>query len=115
MNYFVQSHQINVASKDARTPKTKPMHLSRAISLRDGTPASFTRNVAGHPGIEAVPAGALHVLTAVAPDDAEVAMAALPFSPVKFSALIDLDFAFEVRQTLCSPTPKPLNSLIDLS
>jgi len=41
----------------------------------DGTPAGFARDIAGHPGVEAVPAGALHVLAAVAPDDAEVAEA----------------------------------------
>ena len=36
-------------------------------------PASLARDVARHPGVEAVPAEALHVLHAVAADDAEVA------------------------------------------
>ena len=58
----------------------------------DGTPAGFGRDVAGHPGVEAVPTGALHVLAAVAPDDAEVAEDdRLVLVPVLFAELLKLD------------------------
>jgi hypothetical protein len=35
---------------------------------------------------------------------------AFPFSPVKFSALIDLVFAFDNLERLDKPIPSPLNS-----
>jgi|GEM_PF-6853370 len=36
-------------------------------------------------------------------------MPALPFSPVKFSALIERVFARDKRERLCIPSPNPLN------
>src|SRR5438128_9649559 len=41
-----------------------------------------------------------------------VAIPALPFSPVKFSALIERDFAFDNRERLPRPMFNPLNAAI---
>ena len=42
-----------------------------------------------------------------------VAMPARPFSPLKFSALMERVFAFDSREILWSPMPRPLNPFID--
>src|SRR5258708_21076811 len=41
-----------------------------------------------------------------------VAMPALPFSPVKFSALIERVLACDSREMLCSPIPRPLKDVM---
>src|SRR5215467_3985197 len=41
-----------------------------------------------------------------------VAIPALPFSPVKFSALIERVLACDSREMLCSPIPRPLKDVI---
>src|SRR5690349_1949214 len=41
-----------------------------------------------------------------------VAIPALPFSPVKFSALMDRVFAPDSREILCSPIPRPLKDVM---
>jgi hypothetical protein len=42
-----------------------------------------------------------------------VAVPAFPFSPVKFSALMERVFAFESRDKLPNPIPRPLNVVMN--